>query len=99
MDHFAYLRITLDVLHIAFSFNLFSGQFPNKLPAHLTKPKQRVIVNPRYSQERVNLQRPDAVSNEKCDICNVHLTPDTVEEHRSSELHILRVTYRQNRCI
>ena len=45
------------------------------------------------------MQRPDIVSNEKCTLCHVPLTPETAEEHRSSELHTLRVTYRQNRCV
>lgn len=74
-----------------------NGHLPDKPPSRLTKPKPRLIVSQRYTQTRENKTRPDGISDEKCDLCKVILSPDTVDEHRQSEMHSLRLSYRRSR--
>ncbi|XP_034239747.1 putative helicase mov-10-B.1 isoform X2 [Thrips palmi] len=73
---------------------LTNGHLPEKPPSRLTKPKPRLIVSQRYTQIRENQDRPDGITDEKCDLCKVILSPHTAQEHKETEIHTLRVAYR-----
>lgn len=75
-----------------------NGQYPERPPNWLSKPKQRVIISQRYTLDRSTyLERPGGVSDDKCDICKVPLNPATMEEHIKDELHVLRMRFRIHR--
>ncbi|KAJ1532193.1 hypothetical protein ONE63_000814 [Megalurothrips usitatus] len=71
-------------------------QLPEMPSSKLTKPKQRIIVSQRYAGAGKQ-ERPDGISSDRCDICKIPLLAESVEVHKSDELHVLRLTYRKNR--
>lgn len=93
----SYLAIAMPLCSVILKETFFSGHLPEKPPSRLTKPKPRLIVSQRYTQAREDQVRPDGVSDEKCDLCKVILTPALLEEHKETEMHVLRLSYRRNK--